>query len=541
MVTTWIVLSGRGVSVTVATEALADYCAALNAAGDTVASCVPAHAGTGVVGPAGAQPRIMAVGPAPLAEEAPQARTMIAVDAGDDVTAEAQAANDRALADQAQADREEIAAGAMDDAARLRVKLDRATLEAAGIKTADAVYAEGSRVNEWGVENAKKSRETWKRLPLVSDAMVRLADKVRAEARKDEEIVTAVWRGDRSGSLPYGARVCMDKEGKIRIEGRDDSFAISPGAMAQLIRVIGPEGGKGGAGYLMACDAGLRAINVNRLLDAAQAESLVMRTRGPSVASKGPQVFGVVTDKYHPMDVDAVAEVIGKAIGDTGMRADVTYDGYRMRVEATAHSDVAPEKYAAGETFKVGVTVRTDDTGRGGLHVHAIAVRNLCLNLVILDECSTPVARVTHMSSADQIAKALTRGVAKARDMVAPFLSRWSLANDIDEVSRLRASRRDLPVSVEEAIPGFYRALFARKDMDRLLPIGAGKAMDGVMAAWQREPGTTRAALVNGLTRWAHERDDSDAFALEDVAAVANKVLWAPTDKPLPWLGKDEA
>lgn len=260
-----------------------------------------------------------------------------------------------------------------------------------------------------------------------------------------------------------------------------------------------------------------------------------MRTRGPSVASRGPQIFGVVTDKYHPMDADRVAATIGKALANTGMRADVTYDGYKLRVEAIAHSDVAPQKYAAGETFKVGVTIKTDDTGRGGLHVHAIAVRNLCLNLMILDECSTPVARVTHMSSPEQIAKALARGVEKARDMVAPFLSRWSTANDIDEVDRLGTGMK-----IEDAIPGFYRALFARKDMDRLLPIGAGKAMDGVMKAWAVEGGTSRASLVNGLTRWAHTRDDSDAFALEDVATVANKLLWAPTDRPLPWLAKDE-
>jgi hypothetical protein len=140
------------------------------------------------------------------------------------------------------------------------------------------------------------------------------------------------------------------------------------------------------------------------------------------------------------------------------------------------------------------------------------------------------------MSSPEQIAKALARGVEKARDMVAPFLARWSIAMDINEVDRL--GKRGM--SVEEAIPGFYRALFARKDMDRLLPVGAGKALEGVMKAWSVEPGTSRASLVNGLTRWAHERDDADAFALEDMAAVANKVLWAPTDKALPWAAKDE-
>jgi hypothetical protein len=581
MVSSWIVLSMRGVSVTVATEALSDYCNALVLGGDGVASCIPAHAGTGVVGPAVAgAPRIMAVG-AHIAvddasalvremeergkdaarsivgwDKAPTDTSTLVGDSSVDVSAEASAANDQALADQAQADREEreerlarplpiigvskdapdVAPGAVDDAARLRVKLDRATLEAAGIKTADAVYAEGSRVNETGVENARKSRETWKRLPLVGDAMARLAAKVQAEERTDLEVRTEVWKGPRVGGT-YGARVCMDNTGAVRIEGREQGYAISPGAMAQLIRVIGPEGGKGGSGYLMACDPALRAINVNRLLGSVkQAETLVMRTRGPSVAHKGPQVFGVVTDKYHAMDVDRVASVIGKAIGDTGMRAAVTYDGYKMRVEATAHSDVAPEKYSAGETFKVGVTIKTDDTGRGGLHVHAIAVRNLCLNLIILDECSTPVARVTHMSSPEQIAKALARGVEKARDMVAPFLARWSIAMDINEVDRL--GKRGM--SVEEAIPGFYRALFARKDMDRLLPVGAGKALEGVMKAWSVEPGTSRASLVNGLTRWAHERDDADAFALEDMAAVANKVLWAPTDRALPWAAKDE-
>jgi hypothetical protein len=159
------------------------------------------------------------------------------------------------------------------------------------------------------------------------------------------------------------------------------------------------------------------------------------------------------------------------------------------------------------------------------------------LNLVILDHASKPLARITHLATADEIREGLVAALDEAQKLVGPFLRQWGMACGRREVEIARSAYgADMPVSVEEAIPGFYRALFARSDTDRLLPVSAPKAIEGVMAAWRKEPDTTRAALANAITRWGHEREGSDRFALEDAATVANRILWARTDRALPWL-----
>lgn len=548
------VISRKGTSATVPASQLDSYCTALLAAGDAVQSVIPVTIGAGVintrpavatveeirsavgaarvanVGIGGGAPRGWDVAPndapdSPTVPEAPGSETRVAA-AAEDAARDARREQDRT-------------AGTVSEEARERVQADRAALEAFGVKTADAHYAEGARVNAWGVDNARKSREEWEALPSVGLACTAVANEVRAEKRID---VRAVAASVKDASVAAGGRLGMNVEGKLIVEGMTERFALSRTAMTQLMKRIGPAGG-GGAQYLAAVDPELRALNVNRLLSAApkaamldgasEPESMFLRLRN----RKGTdECYAIVSERYNALDIDVVADQIGRNLPPS-MRADVTYDGQRLRVEATAHSNVAPENYAAGETFKVGVTVRTDDTGRGGLRVDGIAVRNLCLNLVILDHASKPLARITHLATADEIREGLVAALDEAQKLVGPFLRQWGMACGRREIEIARSAYgADMPVSIEEAIPGFYRALFARSDTDRLLPVSAPKAIEGVMAAWRKEPDTTRAALANAITRWGHEREGSDRFALEDAATVANRILWARTDRALPWL-----
>lgn len=551
------VVSRKGTSVTVPASELDAYCSTLLASGDAVQSVIPVTIGAGVINtrpaPATVEEIRIAVGQSVVrsvvgsvadidagAPEAPKASkpTAFIWPETDAPKGDAAAANDSAPAPRD--------AGTVDPEARARVQADRARLESMGVRTADAHYAEGARVNEWGVENARKSREEWKRLPTVGEACDAIAAEVRAEQRVDVRAVAASVK-DASVANVGASRLGMNVEGRLIVENMPERFAISRTAMTQLMKRIGPDGG-GGAQYLAAVDPELRALNVNRLLAAApkrallngqdEPESMFLRLR----TRKGtPECYAIVSERYNALDIDVVADQIGRNLPPS-MRADVSYDGQRLRVEATAHSNVAPENYAAGETFKVGVTVRTDDTGRGGLRVDGIAVRNLCLNLVILDHASKPLCRITHLATSDEIREALVAALADAQKLVAPFLTQWGMACTRNELTMVRAAYgKDVPLSIEEAIPGFYRAMFARSDVDRLLPVSASKAVEGVMAAWRKEPDTHRASLANAVTRWAHERDGASRFDLEDAATIANKILWARTDRPLPWTADEKA
>jgi len=413
-----------------------------------------------------------------------------------------------------------IEAGAMDHEGRLRSEADRELALVAGFAPQETVFARGSRVNEIGVSNARISREDWEKRPTMLDAATDFSALIAAERRKD---VTA-----------KASKLRMDANGML-VRGDGKKVAITPTAFRALVERMGlPRA----AGYLSECWPELRAVNINRwakmIGDAATSgnkrqmdeypeKEFVLRTR---VTAEGdPQVFAAVGKGYTPFDADLVVDALAVNI-DTTARAEIVYDGRRVKATALFHSDVQPEKYVAGEFFKFGAILSSADDGTGSVKCSIVGFQNLCLNLIIIDEQEIEVARIIHAGDAAKINERVREAVRAARGKIAPFLQKWNLAVEDDLLKEIRASTPLLTVS--EAIEGFFNGAIEKE----LVPLpkrnretvlkGLAEAFDSdVSAASYRVSKTvTRAGLVNAFTRYAHtELGAFDGFELEKAAS----------------------
>lgn len=405
-----------------------------------------------------------------------------------------------------------------------RATADAAALTALGFTMQKTVYATGMLVNETGVANARASRIAHEACPFVSDACDGLESRVQGEGRKDIVVSMRHLTCEASDVPRLGLG---SQSGKLRIEGHGD-FALTPHAFRQLVGRVGPGGG--GGDMLLASPVDLRATVVNRFLkDNARGDKLTIRTRADGTA------FAVVSDTYNKCDTDVIARVVREAFHGSDMRARVEYDGARVRIECTAHTNVAPEGFVAGEVFKVSALVRSRDDGGGSLIVDCAFERNLCLNLLIVQRAGRPVARIIHAGNdTARAVRELRAALLKVQSMVRPFLERWGYACSESILEPARAVDNEVPVTLEQAIPGIYRALFTSQR--QLVPVSTAEAVKRATAAWHAEPGDTRAALVNGLTRWAHTDATLEPWATDDLGILAGQVL--QSRKPLAFLAE---
>lgn len=410
----------------------------------------------------------------------------------------------------------------------------------AGFSPAMPIYAAGTRVNETGVENASKSRLEWEKLPPAAEVCQRLMVQVAGEQRRDVVV-------DRVFNLR------MTADG--RITRGNASFPITESAFGSLLSRTNI----GGHAYLRKCPTALRAVNVNHWMqsgaerDNASALAAIackqdftptdakLRTR---LNDEQREVFAVTGGSYGAFDVDKIAQAIALAIPG-GARGSVFYDGQRARFEVLFHSDIEPAEYVAGEFFKAGVLVSTDDTGGGSIRVSAVVWQNLCLNLIILDECVQQFAAIRHVGEVETLAARFREAFAEALESIDHFVAKWDEACREDVLTAtLDAQEFDIPsggLNITDVLPGLFNGIIERelvpvrgerrqvvKDLVRMYdedesaarftPVGP----DSVRA----KDYVSRAAIVNAFTRYAH-KVNGDAFARADIERAAGGLLRA--------------
>ncbi len=280
------------------------------------------------------------------------------------------------------------------------------------------------------------------------------------------------------GLVP-GVRPAMLDDGRLRFD--DEDVGIEPAAFQQLCQLAGFGSG---VRYLSdACDPGLRATNVNRQLSRGTERPIVFRTR---VTGDGRRsVYATVTPKYQPVDTDVVLREVASELAES--RVEMLYDGSGVRATALFMPDQVVD-LAAGDIFKVGVRLETDDTGRGRVRVTAVVWRNLCLNLIVLGVGTVETFSAVHRGDRQGIFDRLRDGVGRARSAVGDFLEAWGHARCVEV---------DVPATVRKWIEDKRLGAIPVKDVDR--------AVKEVLGSWSREPGTTLADAVNAVTRSAHE------------------------------------
>lgn len=440
--------------------------------------------------------------------------------------------------------RPRIAPAQMDDEGRARSERDRKAAELAGFAPKETVYTRGLRVNETGVENARVSRLEHEAKPLTRTACAELVERIAAEERRDVHVPAAELSMTEGGTLNWNG-------GSARLSSR---------AFGSLCSRLG----FGGADYLRACPPDLRALNVNRqiqILGEREAEQRAQAKRGERVdpqritlrTRNGGNAFAVVSPTYAPFDVDHIAAAVAQA-APADARGSVTYDGYRSRIEVMFHSNVQPEDYVAGEFFKAGVLVRTDDSGGGSAVVQSVVWQNLCLNLIVIDQCAVETARIRHVGNVFALAKKFRAAFDKALGNLDAFRRQWGYACNELVLERTRAVADEaVPTSVHDALPGIFNGILERGLVT--VPRSVGKraeVIDRLVDCWEWDAsgaklhGLTRASVVNAFTRLAHDAVASldDPWAEDAIQRDASALLWGKGGRqpaPLPYVSLEKS
>lgn len=357
--------------------------------------------------------------------------------------------------------------GTVSPLALVRIRTQESWLTKAGFALAPPLYAPGTRVLPLGDANFRTERRRVEALPPFPGASSAVIATIREEKRRDVNV--------RVHDL------AMTEHGTLMVRGEEHQLDI--GAFYQLAL----HGGFGmGARYLAEkCDGELRATNVNRQLQRAQNRTLTLRTRTLGEEESTRTVFATVTPTYAPVDTDMVLGTLVGSLSDA--RTEMVYDGSGVAATALWMPDRVVD-LAAGDIFKAGVRVETDDTGRGRIRISAVVYRNRCLNLLIIGEGTVETVSAVHKGSPEAILSKVALGIGEARAKIVDFLEAWGHA-------------RTVKVEPEKLIRRWV-------EDNKLLPRGERSrdaVVEAILTSFNREPGNTLADAVNAVSRAAHE------------------------------------
>ena len=376
--------------------------------------------------------------------------------------------------------------GQVSEVARLRVAQQEKWLRDSGFAPAPPLFAAGTRVLPLGDDNFRIERQRVEALPRFRDAADLVSAQVRMENREDVTV--------RSSAM------AMDEDGRLVVDGV--AMAMETGSFLQLATLAGF--GIGSRYLAQNCPPDLRAHNVNEQLRLQRDRDLVLRTRRAPSGSR--QVFATVTPSYSPVDTDEVLATVGEWLTDA--RAEVRYDGTGVAVTALWMADNVVD-LAAGDVFKVGVQLRTDDSGRGRIRLSGVAWRNLCLNLIVVDVGQVEVVALVHRGDRERIVAQVREGVETARASVGNFLEAWGHA---------RTVRVDAEVRIRQLV-----------EEQKLQPRGARErdsVVEAILGAWHAEPGNTVADVANAFTRAAHEQSTWPLDFREELERQAARLVY---------------
>jgi hypothetical protein len=448
--------------------------------------------------------------------------------------------------------------GQYDAAGDKRSQTDRDAAIAAGFAPKQPVYRQGLRA-----EGMRRFREEFDAMPLARHAASRLINRVQSEDRQDRPFPARQVRVNSDGLLALN-------RARLLFTGR---------AFSSLVARLGMPAGAGT--YLPAIEPELRAINVNhwvagpfgdseqlRAFEAQEAKKefaptdLVFRTRltklDPSDdAPARRECYGVVSGSYGEFDADKIAEAVRMSVPEDA-RARIDYDGHRTKIDVVFFSNIVPEHAVAGEFFQAAVQIRSDDAGGGSIVVSAALHQNLCLNFIILDKAVGEVARIRHIGSTEKLAEKFRDAFAQALKKIEHFTKAWGYAQEEDAAARALAAAKQtgqidqaelenfVVRPVAEVLPWVFNGIIERE----LVPLpkkNRAETVAQLMTMWEKDESAatrardtllTRAAVVNALTRYAHEVNE-DPFLESEIESAAGSLLFGRKDAapaPLPFV-----
>lgn len=407
----------------------------------------------------------------------------------------------------------------VDAAGAARATADEKLVKSLGFSPKPPVYQIGTTVNSIGVDNFRASREEWSTLPTIPELARSFSTRVAAEKREDKVVTATMLEVQNDGRLTLGGEISPTVA----------SYLMSERAMDGIATHVTP----GGASYLKQCPPQLRADNLNHWLGLAtnidaraskkagtmvtRPRELTLRTRarksldGSHAATR--EVFAVVGPKYAAFDVDKVAREAAEGIGGDA-RGTITYDGYKMTLDAMFHSNVRPENAVAGEFFKGVIRVKAADDGTGAIQAKLGLWRNLCRNLIIVDFDQVLVGSRKHVGT-KTIAEDVAELMSQASERIDLIVGKWSEASTENVLERY-----DL-----QDVDQVFRGLVLN-DCVSVVGIKPEDMVKRLHESWEREPGYSKTAILNAITRASHEHEWKSWSDSEDLESQAGELLY---------------
>ena len=391
---------------------------------------------------------------------------------------------------------------AIDPVGRERAVADGDVARTAGFQLRDTVVPIGTALIQDGQERFRRSRRQYEEMMYMQDVCGALVERVRAEHRVD---------------IPaHAARLRVTPAGQLAVPRRGH-HAITPRAIRGLSSFVTDSGGRYFAALqdsgdpdlvaLMARNLNFHLPRANRTRADGSERPVELNLRTRRCATGGREVFAVVGSGYTEHDVDKIAVQVMSAVPPSA-RGSVVYNGYRATFDILFHSDIRASEVVAGELFKAGVRIRTADDGSGAITVSAMVWRNLCLNMLIIDRAEQVTVRRRH--AGEGVADVIQAGIHRALDKVDHFARKWN------EASLENLLERYGLVDPENVFEG----LVANRVV--WVPgLRAEELVDRLITAYRSEPGYSKAAFVNAISKAAHTgewRSWETPEALEEVA-----------------------
>lgn len=293
---------------------------------------------------------------------------------------------------------------------------------------------------------------------------------------------------------------------------------------------------------------------------------VTLRTRRVAQDSgdRQAQVYAVVSDAYGEVDTDKIASACLRLVDRLGgdMRATVAYDRERVRIDIST-SDLTGD-IQVGDEFRKVIRVRSNDAGRGGLHVSSIAERVACLNgNVISAEGAHTVIR--HLGDSARLQERLREALAAATGALRIFSRQWVAASQRSIVDGIEPADRDQRVALaslvddimasatladlglrpqgQALLDGAYRGILRQhelvpaKQVEEHVAVLRAAHWDSRNAGGARDQhgGLSRAALANGLTLWSQQQPMAIAHQTE---VVAGRVISG--EEVLSWIARKD-
>ena len=381
------------------------------------------------------------------------------------------------------------------------------------------IYQMGTRVNSIGAENYKKSRQDFEKLSFANEEAQKVIQIVKEENRDDsEETIRDYWLNSDNGRL-Y----------KYSQQFTSDGLVVTEHSLRQLIRRSRPNSvhdiDEGHAvldasNYIANVNAPIewRASLANKYLETAKDKKnevlkAVFRTRDYKFQNISKrELYAVVSDRFNnDCDVDEICRILAEKDSDT--RATSLYDGEKFRFDLLYHSDIVPENCVAGEVFKAGVTVRSSDNGTQGIKISPFVIRNLCLNLIILDRAEQNIS-LTHLRK--NLKEDLQDSIDLAFSKVKDFKERWEAAN-----------KENILEDLFKKDPQEVFTKLVKMGHVRIPGVSQKEMAQRLFSAWQLEPQMTRAGIINAVTRSAHVDKWSSVWATSQMEEQGGALLYA--------------